>query len=291
MTLGFSRLGECRPSLGEGPVWDDRRHCLFFVDIRAPAVHAIRLDGSGFRTWPMPSLTGSIGLAESGRIIVALQQAVAILDPDSGDLQPLIEITGEPARNRLNDGKVGPDGAFWVGSMDMVHEGRTPSGSLYRIDGRGKLSVARPHCLGVSNGLAWSGDGRTMFHADSHQGWIDRIAFDAASGSLGQIVRIVDASPAELGKPDGAACDIEDGYWSAGVFGGRLNRWSPEGTLLDSTPLPVRTPTMPCFCGDDLKTLVLTSLREPEQGDPDGGILLIGRSPVAGVPVQRWRDQ
>ena len=48
---------------------------------------------------------------------------------------------------------------------------------------------------------------------------------------------------------------------------------------------------MPCFCGDDLKTLVLTSLREPEHGDPDGGILLIGRSPVAGVPVQRWRDQ
>ena len=170
MNLDFSRLGDCRPSLGEGPVWDDRRHCLFFVDIRAPAVHAIRLDGSGFRTWPMPSLTGSIGLAESGRIIVALQHAVAILDPDSGDLQPLIDIRGEPARNRLNDGKVGPDGAFWVGSMDMQHEGRKPTGSLYRIDGRGRLSVARPHCVAVSNGLAWSGDGRTMFHADSHQG-------------------------------------------------------------------------------------------------------------------------
>jgi sugar lactone lactonase YvrE len=290
MNLAFARLGDCRPSLGEGPVWDDRRQCLFFVDIRAPAVHAIGLDGGGFRTWPMPSLTGSIGLAESGRIIVALQQSVAILDPDSGTLQPLVAIAGEPARNRLNDGKVGPDGAFWVGSMDMERDGRTPSGSLYRIDGRGHLSVARAHCVGVSNGLAWSGDGRMMFHADSHQGWIDRIDFDPASGSLGRTVRIVDAFAPELGKPDGAACDIEDGYWSAGVFGGRLNRWSPDGTLLGSAPLPVMTPTMPCFCGDDLKTLVLTSLQEPADGDPDGGILLIGRSPVAGVPVQRWQD-
>src|SRR4051794_10550445 len=31
---------------------------------------------------------------------------------------PSGRLEGEPATNRLNDGKVGPDGAFWVGTMD-----------------------------------------------------------------------------------------------------------------------------------------------------------------------------
>jgi sugar lactone lactonase YvrE len=288
----FERLGEATVALGESPVWDDRRNCLFFVDIRAPAVHAIGLDGHGFRTWRMPSLTGSIGLAESGRLIVALKMELAILDPDTGALDTLAAITGEPATNRLNDGKVGPDGAFWVGSMDNNQSDRKPLGSLYRIDGQGRITRAMAGGLIVSNGLAWSPDGRTLFHSDSNARWIDRADFDPSTGAASNRTRIVSDIAADTGRPDGAACTAEGDYLSAGVSAGRLNLWSRDGALTQSWPVPAPAPTMPCFCGPDLRTLVVTTLQPgpDREQSPLSGALFIGRSPVAGAPVQRWRD-
>jgi sugar lactone lactonase YvrE len=292
MTLSFQRLGDAVLSLGEGPVWDDRRRCLFFVDIRAPAVHAIALDGSGFRTWPMPSLTGSIGLGESGRLIVALKMELAVLDPDTGALSPLAVIAGEPETNRLNDGKVGPDGAFWVGSMDNSQGDRKPLGSLYRVDGKGAVTRVMNGGLIVSNGLAWSADGRTLFHSDSSARWIDRADFDPSTGAVANRVRIVSDIAAETGRPDGAACTADGDYLSAGVSAGRLNRWSRDGALIESYPVPAPAPTMPCFCGPDLKTLVVTTLQPgpDREKSPLSGALFIASAPFAGAQVQRWRD-
>jgi len=291
MSLEFRLLADTRCGVGESPVWDDRRECLFFVDVTAPAVHAIRLDGSGLRTWPMPTgAVGSVGLGESGRLVVALRRALAVLDSDTGGLVPLADLPDEPATNRLNDGKVGPDGAFWVGSMDDRPE-KQPLGSLYRVDGRGRVTRAIAGGLIVSNGLAWTGDGRTMFHSDSRGRWIDRYAFDPVAGAPSGRTRIVADIAEETGRPDGAACDAEGIYWSAGVSAARLNRWSRGGGLVETHPVPVPSPTMPCFCGHDLRTLVVTSLRPGGADHIHAGGLFIASAPIAGAPVARWMDR
>jgi sugar lactone lactonase YvrE len=290
MTIAFTLLADTRSGIGEGPVWDDRRKVLFFVDIIAPAVHAVRLDGSDLRNWKMPSRTGSIGLGESGRLVVALERALAVLDPDTGALSPLVDLPDEPASNRLNDGKVGPDGAFWVGSMDDRPD-KQPIASLYRIDGRGQVTQPITGGLTVSNGLAWTPDGGTMFHSDSRGRWIDRYAFDPATGRMSDRTRIASGIEEETGRPDGAACDSRGRYWSAGVTAGRLNVWSRDGVIEESHPTPVPSPTMPCFCGDDLRTLVFTSLRPAgTDASSHSGSVFIGRAPVAGAPVTRWAD-
>jgi len=67
--MDFTCLLDIRCALGESPVLDDRRKLLFFVDVMGPAIHAVRLDGTGLQTWPMPKPVGSIGLAESGRLL------------------------------------------------------------------------------------------------------------------------------------------------------------------------------------------------------------------------------
>jgi sugar lactone lactonase YvrE len=78
------------------------------------------------------------------------------------------------AETRLNDGKVGPDGAFWVGTMDdRGLPTREPLGALYRIAGDGTVE-RKVDDVCVSNGLAWTPDGRTMFHSDSSGKWLDR---------------------------------------------------------------------------------------------------------------------
>ena len=99
----------------------------------------------------------------------------------------------------------------------------------------------------------------------------------------------------ETGRPDGGATDATGAYWSAGVSAARLNRFSPEGELLESYPVPVAGPTMPCFGGPDLRTLYVTSLRvgrAPEllERYPLTGITIFADSPVAGSAVSRFRD-
>jgi sugar lactone lactonase YvrE len=290
--LEFRLLIDIRCSVGESPVWDDRRKLLFFVDIKAPAIHSIRLDGTELRTWPMPKVVGSVGLGESGRLIVALERTIAVFDPESASLEPLADLSDEPASNRLNDGKVGPDGAFWVGTMDDRPQ-KEPIGSLYRIDGHGQVTCVINRGFQVSNGLAWSADGRSMFHSDSRGPWIERYDFDPSTGQTSRRTRV--ASPDNpIGRPDGGACDAEGFYWSAGVSAGRLNRFSSDGVLVASYPTPVPAPTMPCFCGDDLKTLVITSLKPDSlaesSSNPQSGSLFIAPFPVAGAPIARWND-
>lgn len=272
-----------RAQLGESPVWDAERGCLWFVDIRAPALHRLEPMRGKLDTWPMPEPIGSLGLCESGRLLLALQHSLQVFDPRAGKRERFLAIEGEPAHNRLNDGKVAPDGAFWVGSMDADTALRRATGMLYRIDSSGKVE-RKSQGLKVSNGLAWSADGTTMYHSDSSLQWIKRYRHDGGALSAEKTIATPDD---KVGRPDGAATDVEGGYWSAGVSAGCLNRWSSEGELLERVPLPVPNPTMPCFAGEDMKTVYVTSLeRTPHE---HAGAMVRLRLSVAGVPLARFR--
>ncbi len=283
--MEFTRLGDLRGQLLESPVWDDRRGVLFLCDIEAGTIHEVSLAEGPLRQWQMGDKVGSLGLCDSGRLVVALARGVILFDPETGAREALWTGYDEPATSRLNDGKVGPDGAFWVGSMDG-RDPREPIASLYRVTATGTLTAIAGG-IRVSNGLAWSPDGRAMYHSDSRGVWIDRHDFDAETGALGARHRIATPSEAE-GRPDGGACDAEGGYWSAGVSAGCLNRLSPEGALIARYPVPVPAPTMPCFCGPGLRLLALTSHRLGDDGAQSGG-LFIASAPVPGAPVARMK--
>jgi sugar lactone lactonase YvrE len=285
MTIDFRPLVEQRFHGGEGPVWDERRSLLFFVDMAEGRVHAASLDGARLETFSPPEPPYSLGLCESGRLLVALPRQIVLLDPDEGSFTPFAEVAEVPEHARLNDGKTGPDGAFWVGSMDLRPE-KEAIASLFRVT-PGGVETRASGCAMVSNGLAWSGDGRTMIHTDSRGQWIDAMPFDPETGTFGERRRIANP-PETVGRPDGGAFDAEGTYWSAGVSAGHVNRWSLDGTLLEAHPTPAPGPSMPCFCGPDLDTLVVTSLTMSHNApNPASGMLMIGKAPVAGVPVGR----
>lgn len=283
--MDFTRIEGVQGALLESPVWDERRGVLFLCDIDAGRIHEVSLTDGPLRHWDMGDKVGSLGLCDSGRLVVALARAVILFDPDSGARQTLWTGYDEPASSRLNDGKVGADGAFWVGGMDG-RDPRQPSASLYRVTPDG-VGVAVAGGIRVSNGLAWSPDGRAMYHSDSRGVWIDRHDFDSATGALSGRRRI--ATPTEEeGRPDGAACDAEGGYWFAGVSAGVLGRLAPDGALLGRWPVPVPAPTMPCFCGPGLGWIALTSLRGGND-HPLSGSLFLAPAPVPGTPVARMQ--
>jgi sugar lactone lactonase YvrE len=294
--IEFKPLNDVRCELGEGPTWDDRANVLYQIDIQNHAVHRFDPSGRPNASWKFPSPVGSMGLTESGKLIVALQHTVGIFDPADESWRPIAEIEAEKGDDtRLNDGKVGPDGAFWVGSMDYgPARPRRPIAGLYRVTGDGKVTKQFDG-LEVSNGLAFSPDGRTMFHSDSSGCWLDRLDFDPATGAATNRTRIARFDEAK-GRPDGGATDAEGNYWSAGVSASRLNKIAPDGRFLATYDVPVAAPTMPCFGGKDLRTLYVTSLREGRTAEqlakyPLTGNTIVAQSPVAGSPVGRFRDR
>ncbi len=276
-----------RYGLGESPVWDDRAGRILWASINDGEIHSTDAEGRDHKAWNFGEAVASFGLCRSGRFVVALVNDVILFDPETGAREVIAHISHEIAGMRLNDGKVGPDGAFWVGSTD-ARPVKGPVSKLYRVTADGGVTT-KVEGLKVSNGLAWTADGRTMFHSDSRGPWLERWDFDPATGAMSNRRRIADLTEAE-GRPDGGACDAEGNYWSGGVSAGVLNCFAPDGRLLSRLPMPVQWPTMPCFGGPELRTLYVTSLRDGEAARELDGAVVTLPAPVAGAPVHRFAD-
>jgi sugar lactone lactonase YvrE len=281
---------DARAQLGESPVWSAEEQALYWVDILAPALHRLDPATGATRSWPLPQSIGSFGLCESGGAVLALRDGFYRFDFDSAELR-YIGGPQVPDGVRFNDGKVSPEGRFFAGTMDEECLSR-PLGALYRLDPDGSCNQVLDGLI-VANGLAWSADGKRLCHSDSKGKFIRCYDYDPASGALSN--PSVLARPDEkVGRPDGAAMDLEGYYWSAGISAGVLNRWAPDGRLERRIELPCACPTMPCFGGPELKTLYVTSLRHGlsaqrlTQWPLSGGIFAL-EVEVPGVPVARFK--
>ena len=286
----FEVVWDSRCGVAESPVWDPASRRLLFCDIPGKRINALSVDDATRETYEFPEVVGSFGLCRSGKLVVALRHRVVLFHLASRQLEELTTDVSEPATNRLNDGKVGPDGAFWVGSMDE----RTPrqaTGVLYRVTADGRIE-RKADGYAVSNGLAWSPDGRIMYHSDSTAGIIEAWDFDQTTGGMTNHRRLATLTNEE-GRPDGAATDLDGNYWSAGPSAGCINRFSPTGSLLEKIPFPVPGPTMPCFAE---RHLYVTSLREGKASEllqrfPTLGGLFRADAPISGSAVGLFADE
>src|ERR1700754_2468149 len=138
MTPAFTTIADVKCGVGESPVYDETTNRIYFVDIPGCMVYEVDLQTGQRRSWRFESEVGSLGLAVTGRLVLALRDRVILFDPQSGARQELCRIEENRPETRLNDGRVGPDGAFWVGTMDDRPR-KEPIGSLYRVDSSGRV--------------------------------------------------------------------------------------------------------------------------------------------------------
>jgi len=282
---------DAKAALGESPVWSAEEQALYWVDIIGAALHCLDPATGHMRTWKMPASIGSFGLRAGGGAVVALRNGFHLFDFATGRLTFLIDPEADKPSSRFNDGKVSPDGRFWAGTMDDDPQ-RRPLGALYRLDPDHSCQRMVEGLI-VSNGLAWSADGRTMYHSDSRGQVVNAYDYDLGAGTIAN-KRIIARPSEEIGRPDGGATDMEGFYWSAGISAGVLNRWAPDGRLDHQIPLPCAAPTMPCFGGPDMKTIFITSLRQNVSADKlavkplTGGIFAL-EVDVPGVPVAKYK--
>jgi len=279
--------------LGECPVWHPQEAALYWIDIPGLALHRLHPDSGTRDVWALPSEPGCIALASTGGIVVAMRSGLALLDTRDGSLSRLADAPYDTSKVRFNDGRCDAAGRLWVGTL---YEPRDhPLGTLFCIE-RGVIRDSGNRVT-VSNGVAFSADNRTLYHADTTAHRIMAYDFDLTSGQLGEGRLFQQFSTDKLnaygGRPDGAAVDSEGAYWCAMFEGGRILRFAPSGELLLEIALPVRCPTMVAFGGPDLRTLYITTGRhnrsEAELAQyPLSGCVLALRVEVPGRAESRY---
>ncbi|MCH1931187.1 SMP-30/gluconolactonase/LRE family protein [Shewanella sp. A25] len=269
MTLPVGNL------LGEGVLWDELRQSIWWTDILSSVIYQFHLPSQTLQPFPMPHRVGSFGLTtNSNQLIVAFDIGIARYDLVHHSIQWLAQPEVHISGNRFNDGRLDRQGRFWAGTMveERVNEAQTAA--LYRMDSEG-------HCfqimtgLEISNGLCWSPDGKTMYHADSPSHTLFQYDFDIATGNISN--KQVFATTPETVFPDGAEVDSEGHVWNAQWGGGQVVRYRKDGSVDLILKLPVTNPTSVAFGGPDLDLLIITSAKhgltdsqlanEPEAGN------------------------
>jgi sugar lactone lactonase YvrE len=273
--------------LAEGPLWDAARGRLLWVDIEGGEVLEGALDGDRIEVTArhgFDGMVGAVAVASDGGLLVAAQEHLVLQRADGSRVDgPRIVPSGQ--RRRLNDGRTDPAGRYVVGTLPL--EGESEAEELVRLEADGALTRLDGD-LKLSNGLAWTADGRRMYSVDTLRHTVFVRDYDPDTGDVGEraVHLLLDD---EL--PDGIALDADDHLWVA-VFGaGQVRRFAPDGTLVDRLPVPAPHTTSVGFAGDDLRTMVITTGRgddEPARVFPESGRLFTTRVDVPGRPATPW---
>jgi sugar lactone lactonase YvrE len=290
----FEALPVAPSRLGESPFWHPDEAALYWCDIPGRRLNRWHPGRAEHRHWDFDVEPGCCAPMPGGTLLLAMRDGLFHFDPRSGERSELAPPPYDPREERFNDGKADPQGRFWAGT---IYEPRTaPKATLQRWADGALERVADG--VTVANGLAWSPDGRTLYWSDTKAHRILAYDFDLAEGTLSRQRVFAQFAPRAEGqaladyggRPDGAAVDREGHYWVAMFEGQRLLRLRPDGSVERELPLPVRCPTMPCFGGDDGRTLFVTTARENRPAEelaaqPLAGCVLTLRVDVAGLPV------
>ncbi len=247
----------CR--LGEGPVWHPQDASIYFVDIKGREVLRWSTDAGSGRRWPMPQQTGWLVPRRRGGWLAGFQQGVAALELEPEVRHALLHrLHDEGSPMRLNDAKADARGRLWFGSMNDDDSERS-DGLLYRLTGDG-TPEAVDRGYRVTNGPAFSPDGRTMYHNDTAARRIH--AFDvSAEGALSN-KRVWAEFNRYEGHPDGIATDAEGRVWVAHWGGSRVTqRDARSGRVLRTVVVPAPNVTSVAFGGPGLVDLYITTAR------------------------------
>jgi len=257
----FTVVHDERMQVGESPVWHPVESALYWVDINGFTVHRLHPASGKYSSWKMATEPSALAVDQDNNLVVATRAGIVHLNTVTGDVEALAPAPYDTKIMRFNDGRVDPAGRFWIGTMYEPRDQQ--KAEMYVFEG-GKLRQAWAGGMTNSNGLAWSPDGKTMYHADTTSHRVDCYDYDVATGAASNqrnLVAFSDDKKADDygGRPDGAAMDSEGNYWVAMFEGGRIVKLSPTSELLAEIQLPVRCPTAVCFGGPDLRTLYVTS--------------------------------
>jgi len=285
---GFGSLHPANSWLGECPTWDAANGLVWWIDwtedYKDGRIHSLDLQASTARSYRAHDHIGCIALCAEGRIAVARSRDIAMLEPETGDLE--IVATAPLGADELwfKDGKVDAAGRLWVGTISETMQGR-----LYCYNPSSGNFAVKDSGFGTSNGLGWSPDNKTFYFTDSQLKRIYAYDFELASGEIANRRIFHDFSRRPPDSPDGLAVDCEGFVWTALWDGYCVARISPAGRIVEELPISTQRVSSVTFAGESLDKLIATSASvgcDPQASSATikNGDLAWTRSAVPGLP-------
>jgi sugar lactone lactonase YvrE len=292
---------DSRCAHGEGVLWCERHQALLWVDIDGSRLW-MHVPARGLtRHWALPDRPGSLALAGSGHLLLALAKALHIADLDAalaGDgaplpLRHLADVQAHEPRTRSNDGRADRHGNFVFGTMDESAR-KAPIGAFYQYSAAHGLRPLPLPGAAIPNSICFSPDGRTLYWCDSLQPRIlqcDYLPDDAQVGPS-QVFAEVDLHGAAA---DGSCIDAAGFLWNAQWGGARVVRYAPDGRVDRIVPVPVPQPSCCAIGGAGMDTLYM--ITSPQGLDAtaraaapaSGGLFELPLGAALGMPESRVR--
>lgn len=292
-----SLVPEIRNGTGESPVWDPQRNCWFWIDIPNRGVHRMDAATGAIRTWRLAEVVGSMVLRPDGGMVCACTTGIFDVDlPEAPGVEEAVMTLLAPVTHprpgmRFNDGRCDRSGRLLVSSMVGDISLADAAGRWYAFSRSEGLRETELQGILVPNGSAFSPDGRTFYNSDTHPKgrMVWAYDYDPDTGTPSNKRVFIDMREM-VGRPDGAAIDVDGCYWICCLDEGCIKRFTPEGVLDRIVRVPLLKPAMCAFGGPDGRSMMVTSLSRGGadlETDPHGGRVALFEIGVQGLPEPR----
>jgi sugar lactone lactonase len=280
-------LDETKCELGEGPTFDPLQNKAWWFDIIAKKLfeHDFSLGETSQST--LPFMASMLAVIDDKTQLIAAENGLYFRDTQSGELTLHVPLEANNKITRSNDGRVHESGALWIGTMGKNAE--ADAGAIYHYH-KGKVSKLFDS-ITIPNAICFSPDAKTAYFTDTTKGQLMKVAIDPSNAiPIGKPETLYDHH-SKNGGLDGAVIDVEGNLWCALWGASSLIQISPEGEIIQEISVPVTQPTCPCFVGQNLDQLLVTSAWQgkPKPADTKGnsGKTLLITLPVSGKAEPR----
>ena len=279
-------LIDAKCTLGEGATWCARSGRFYWTDIEGARLWRYDPRDRSSTSWRMPERLATFALcADPHYLLLGLATHLAFFDLATGETQRIVDV--EPGMNtRVNDGRCDRQGRFVFGTKDEGSPLRAVGG-FYRLNRDLSLERLPLPAPAISNSIAFSPDGATMYYCDSPTREI-RACDYAADGTVANdrlFTKLADAT----GEPDGSTVDRDGGLWNAQWGGARVVRYGADGVETARVTVPTVQPSCVALGGEQLGTLYITSARidldaSALAGDAQAGGVFMAVPGARGLP-------
>ena len=265
--------------LVEGPTWINDRGLLFSDVIKGGVYLLDHLNNVSTIVEYRRGIGGIAIHEENGLIVGGKNIAYKSFTGDKTTILLSNDVTEDALG--FNDLTTDSKGRVYVGSVafKVFSDDEMIPGHLHLIDVDGSVRTISDGVM-LTNGLGFSPDGRTLYHADAR----DAVVRQYEVSSDGNVSDWKPFVQANNGHPDGLAVAEDGSVWIAMAYGSRVDVFESNGALRESLPVPLPMVTSVCFGGPDLKDLyVVTGSR----GGPSAtcGTIFRTRVDIPGLPI------
>ena len=248
----------CR--VGEGPLWHEAERKLYWVDILSPRIFSFDPATGRTREYEQSRTVGGFTIQSDGSLLLFRDRGNIVTWRDGREIATIVDSLPGEETQRFNDVIADPEGRVFAGTLTTSSEWsevEKQTGRMYRIERDGSWRVLFDG-IGISNGMAFSPDLRTLYFIDSYDRTLSRFDYDRASGDLSNR-RVLLQLGKDDGCPDGMTVDANGDLWIALVFAGCVAHYTPDGKEKDRLALPTTFITSLTFGGNGFSRMFVVS--------------------------------